>query len=86
MFNQVSANIAAQQQADLFGDDSSGFALAAQDAKGNSVAAEAEALDPAYLAIVAEYEAQGLSQSAAREAADADMLDNFDWVGSRHHY
>ena len=45
MFNQVSANIAAQKQASLFECDADGFALVAQDKKGNDVAAEVEAED-----------------------------------------
>lgn len=39
MFNQVSANIAAQKQAGLFEEGPEEFALVAQDKKGKDVAA-----------------------------------------------
>lgn len=45
MFNQVSANIAAQKQAGLFEESAEDFVLVAQDLKGNDV--EAEAVDAA---------------------------------------
>lgn len=43
MFNQVSANIAAQKQASLFEGSAEDFALVAQDAKGKDVEVASDA-------------------------------------------
>lgn len=64
MFNQVSANIAAQKQAGLFEEGPEEFALVSQDKKGHDVAAAP--VDP-----LAAYWAGSCSASVARKAGAA---------------
>ena len=62
MFNQVSANIAAQKQAGLFEDGAEDFVLVAQDLKGKDVPAS----DP-----LAAYWAGSISASVDQKALKA---------------
>lgn len=80
MFNQVSANIAAQKQAGLFEEGSEDFALVSQDLKGNDINAGV------FEAVIASGIEAGLSPEDAHAAAIEDFFENPNNPGSRHHY
>ena len=70
MFNQVSANIAAQKQAGLFEEGPEEFALVAQDKKGKDVAAEEVDAPPAGFKAIDAYSAERPCVGCAFWAAD----------------
>ena len=66
MFNQVAANIAAQQQASLFEAPADEFALVSQDVKGNDVPAAPAPAEPAADYSLEAYWAGSASESIRR--------------------